>query len=131
MNEKLKLKLVNTLLLSAKIGIGSSVAIYIAELLHLQYATSAGIITLLTLTTTRWGTFRLSLQRVLTYVASVGACWLIFHVIPSVWVEYGIFLFFNSCCLVYMYSRLDNFSRLFNSLSLMYLFVCICCNLLL
>lgn len=93
MSEKLKFKLGKILLLSAKIGIGASVAIYIAELLNLQYATSAGIITLLTLTTTRWGTFRLSLQRLLTYVVSVGICWGIFSIVPSMWIEYGIFLF--------------------------------------
>lgn len=93
MNGKLKYKLGNTILLSAKIGIGASVAIYIAELLNLQYATSAGIITLLTLITTRWGTFRLSVQRLLTYVASVVICWSVFNLIPSMWIEYGVFLF--------------------------------------
>lgn len=93
MSEKIKFKLGKMILLSAKIGIGASVAIYIAELLNLQYATSAGIITLLTLTTTRWGTFRLSLQRLLTYVVSVGICWVIFSIVPSMWIEYGIFLF--------------------------------------
>ena len=93
MSEKLKFKLGKILLLSAKIGIGASVAIYIAELLNLQYATSAGIITLLTLITTRWETFRLSLQRLLTYVVSVGICWIVFSIIPSMWIEYGMFLF--------------------------------------
>ena len=93
MNEKFKFKLGKILLLSAKIGIGASIAIYIAELLKLQYATSAGIIALLTLTTTRWGTFRLSLQRLLTYIMSVGICWGVFRIIPSMWVEYGLFLF--------------------------------------
>lgn len=93
MNEKIKFKLGNTILLSAKIGIGASVAIYIAEILNLQYATSAGIITLLTLTTTRWGTFKLSLQRLLTYAVSVGICWGVFCIIPSMWIEYGVFLF--------------------------------------
>ena len=81
------------LLLSAKIGVGASVAIYIAELLHLQYATSAGIITLLTLITTKWGTLKLSVQRIVTYVSSVILCWVIFSIIPSLWIEYGVFLF--------------------------------------
>ncbi len=93
MNKKLRFKLGNILLLSAKIGIGASVAIYLAELLNLQYATSAGIITLLTVITTRWGTFRLSVQRLITYAVSVVVCWAIFSIIPSLWVEYGIFLF--------------------------------------
>lgn len=90
----MKLKVRQMLLLAAKIGIGSSIAIYFAELLQLQYATSAGIITLLTLITTRWGTLRLSAQRLVTYAVSVLLCWIIFHLIPSMWIAYGIFLFF-------------------------------------
>ena len=89
----MKLKLGNTLLLSAKIGVGGSVAIYIAELLNLQYATSAGIVALLTLITTRWGTFRLALQRLLTYGVSVVACIIVFRIVSSIWIEYGLFLF--------------------------------------
>ena len=89
----MNLKMRQILLLSAKIGIGASVAISIAELLKLQYATSAGIITLLTLITTKWGTLKLSLQRLITYVVSVGICWLVFRLVPSMWIEYGVFLF--------------------------------------
>lgn len=89
----MKLKLKKTLLLAAKIGFGASVAIYIAEMLQLQYATSAGIITLLTLITTRWGTFRLSGQRILTYGISAVACWVVFRLAPSVWIGYGVYLF--------------------------------------
>ena len=91
----MKFQVRQMLLLAAKIGIGSSVAIYIAEMLHLQYATSAGIITLLTLITTRWGTLKLSGQRVITYVGSVALCYAIFQVIPSMWIAYGVFLFFT------------------------------------
>lgn len=90
----MKLKVRQMLLLAAKIGIGGSAAIYIAELLNLQYATSAGIITLLTLITTRWGTLRLSVQRLIMYVASVVLCRLIFMLVPSMWIAYGLFLFF-------------------------------------
>lgn len=90
---KIKLKIKKMLLLAAKIAIGSSVAIYIAELLKLQYATSAGIITLLTLITTKWGTLRLSVQRLISYSVSAMVCWLIFRLVPSMWIEYGMFLF--------------------------------------
>lgn len=88
-----KFKLIKTLLLAVKIGFGASIAIYIAELLNLQYATSAGIITLLTVLTTRRGTFRLSGQRILTYGISAAVCWLVFRLAPSVWIGYGVFLF--------------------------------------
>lgn len=45
MGEK-RLKAGKILLLSVKIAIGASLAIYIAEYLQLEYAASAGIITL-------------------------------------------------------------------------------------
>ena len=89
----MKLEMKKTILLSVKIGIGASSAIYIAQLLNLQYATSAGIITLLTLITTRWGTLRLSVQRLITYGVSAVICWFVFLLIPSIWIEYGLFLF--------------------------------------
>ena len=93
MNERLKFKLGKIILLSAKIGVGASVAMYIAQSLNLEYASSAGTIALLTLITTKWGTFRLSLQRLITYAASVSVCWAVFRLIPSMWVGYGVFLF--------------------------------------
>lgn len=94
MNETTRFKIRKMILLSAKIAVGSSVAIYIAELLNLQYATSAGIITLLTLITTKWETVKLAFLRLLTYGISVAICWCVFSIIPSMWVEYGVFLFF-------------------------------------
>lgn len=54
MGEK-RLKAGKILLLSVKIAIGASLAIYIAEYLQLEYAASAGIITLLSVLTTKWG----------------------------------------------------------------------------
>ena len=88
-----RFKMSKILLLSAKIGVGASIAIYIAQCLNLEYATSAGIITLLTLVTTKWETLKLSFLRLLTYVISVLMCWVIFHFVPNMWIEYGLFLF--------------------------------------
>ena len=51
-----KYKAGKILLVSVKIGIGASLAIYLAECLSLQFHTSAGIITLLSVLTTKWGT---------------------------------------------------------------------------
>ena len=93
MKEKIRFRIRKMILLSAKIGVGASVAIYIAQLSNLEYATSAGIITLLTLITTKWETLKLSFLRLLTYAISVSVCWLIFHLIPNMWIEYGLFLF--------------------------------------
>lgn len=93
MNDRTRFKLRKALLLSAKIAVGSSLAIYIAQLLQLQNAMSAGIITLLTLVTTKWETLKLSVLRLVTYLFSIVICFMVFMIVPSVWVEFGIFLF--------------------------------------
>lgn len=94
-----KRKAVKIVLVSVKIGIGASLAIYIAEQLHLQFHASAGIIALLSILTTKWGTLKLSLLRLATFVLSAAACWLIFQFIQGDWIGFGIFLFFliGSC----------------------------------
>lgn len=94
MNEKLKLKLSKILLLSLKIGIGASAAYFIAEILGLDFASSAGIITLLTLQTTKWETFRLSIRRLITFFLTFALCWVLFHMLRTSWLDYGIYLFF-------------------------------------
>ena len=47
------------ILLSLKIGIGSSLSLYTAQKLGLNYAVSAGTITLLSLMNSKWETIRL------------------------------------------------------------------------
>lgn len=93
MGEK-RLKAEKILLLSVKIAIGASLAIYIAEYLRLENAASAGIITLLSVLTTKWGTLKLSLLRIVTFLATVAGCWLIFQYVQGDWIGFGIFLFF-------------------------------------
>lgn len=85
-----------TLMLATKICVGSSLSIYIANYLQLDFATSAGTITLLTLLTTKWETMRLSLYRLLTFVVTVLIAWITFTHCSSEWIAYGIFIF----CLV-------------------------------
>ena len=93
MSEHVKLKRQKLLLLALKTAIGGSAAIYIAEKI-LQFAPSAGIIAMLSLVSTKWGTLKLSLLRVLTFLMSVALCWGIFHLMSGKWIEFGIFLFF-------------------------------------
>lgn len=80
------------LLLSIKIGIGSSIAIYIAQALHLEYAVSAGTVTLLTLMTTKWETIRLSVSRFATLMLTFLMGWAIFSQTNHVWITYGVLL---------------------------------------
>ncbi|MEE1315191.1 MAG: aromatic acid exporter family protein [Faecalimonas sp.] len=95
MNENKMLKVRKYLLLALKIGVGGSLAYYVAQLLHLENASSAGIIALLTLLTTKLDTFRLSLQRLVSFVASFALCFILFYVIKTSWLDYGIYLFFS------------------------------------
>lgn len=81
------------LLQAVKIAIGSSLAIGIAELLHLEFAASAGSIALLTLVTTKWETLKLSALRLLSYALTVCLGWLAFVGLESEWLEYGVFIF--------------------------------------
>ena len=80
------------LLLAGKIAIGSSLAIYSAELLHLQFSSSAGIVTLLTLITTKKGTLKLSIARVITFFLAAGVASITFLQIQSEWLAYGLFV---------------------------------------
>lgn len=81
------------LLLSGKIAVGSSTAIYIAQTLKLEYAISAGTITLLTLMGTKWDTVKLSIYRLAMFVISVLIAWMFFVHLKSIWAAYGIFIF--------------------------------------
>ena len=77
-----------------KIALGSSIAIYIATLLNLDHAISAGTITLLTIVSTKWDTVKLSLFRLATLAATILTAWIIFTHLPNEWIAYGIFVFF-------------------------------------
>jgi uncharacterized membrane protein YgaE (UPF0421/DUF939 family) len=80
--------------LAVKIAIGSSIAIYLAELLHLNYAASAGGIALLTIMGTKWETIRLSLLRIVTFFFSVCLMWLSLNLFHNEVAAYGVFVLF-------------------------------------
>lgn len=87
--KEMKKLLIRTL----KIAVGSSAAIYAADVLQLEYAASAGSIALLTLVTTKWETLKLSLFRVLTFLGTALLAWVAFTHFDSEWVTYGAFIF--------------------------------------
>ena len=80
------------ILLSLKIGIGSSLALYIAQSLGLDYAVSAGTITLLTLMTSKCETVKLSACRLATFTMTVLIAGMLFSHIESPWIAYGVLL---------------------------------------
>ncbi len=85
-------RLEKALLLAVKIAVGSSAAIYIAGLMNLQYASSAGIITLLSLLATKWETVKLSLLRLISFFFTTALAWLFFPRITSKWLAFGIII---------------------------------------
>lgn len=80
------------LLAAVKMGIGSSIAIYAAEHMHLEHASSAGIIALLTLMTTKWQTMKLSLSRLVSFGLTAALCALVFSLLSSEWIAYGVLI---------------------------------------
>lgn len=82
-----------------KIAVGSCVAIVIAEFLGLQYATSAGIVTLLTVQNTKKDTLLLTVDRFLSFVLSIGLIFLFFRIPGLGWVSFGLYLLLMvGCC---------------------------------
>jgi len=79
-----------------KIALGSSLAIYIANLIGLKYSLAAGSVALLTMVTTKWKTVKLSIARVVTFVISVLMAMIIFSIVKSEWIAYGVYAIF--CC---------------------------------
>lgn len=88
-----KKNLKNLIWKAGKISLGSSIAIYIASLFHLQFQTSAGTIALLSLMTTKWETLKLSGYRLVTFGFSTALAALIFTQSNSSWPAYGIYIF--------------------------------------
>lgn len=76
-----------------KIAFGSCMAIFIAELMQLDYAISAGTIALLSIVTTKWATVRLALARLLSFGFAVLVARTTVYYIESTWVAFGVFVF--------------------------------------
>lgn len=83
-----------------KIAIGSAAAIFFADLLRLDYSTSAGIITLLTIQDTRRETIAITLKRICAFLLATGVAYAVFSLLGYSVISYGVFLFvFIACCM--------------------------------
>lgn len=76
-----------------KIAIGSAVSIFIADLIGLNYSTSAGIITLLTIQDTSKETISISIKRIYAFLLATFISYAAFHIFDYNAFSYGIFLF--------------------------------------
>ena len=93
MSTERKRKLKKTALLAVKIAFGCGIAIYIAEALQLEYAVSAGTVTLLSLLGTKWETVKFSFVRLGTFFLTAMLIFLIMPRMHSEWIAYGIIIF--------------------------------------
>jgi len=80
---------------AGKIAVGSGIAIVIAEFFGLQYATTAGVVTLLTVQNTRKDTIQLTLERLWSFVMSMLFIYICFHYTGARdWVNFIIYILF-------------------------------------
>lgn len=77
-----------------KIAAGSSVAIMLAYALGLQYAVSAGVITLLSLQDTKRATISIALMRLVAFILATAIALAVFSLLSYNAVAYGVFLLF-------------------------------------
>ncbi|WP_304748275.1 aromatic acid exporter family protein [Dubosiella newyorkensis] len=81
------------LILAFKIGIGSALAVFLAHLFWLENPMGAGTITLLTLLTTKKGTFKLTFQRIWTFLITVSLCCWIYPWLQEDFIAFGFVIF--------------------------------------
>ena len=98
-----KIKAVNPLFL-LKTGIGSAIAIVLADVLGLFYSPSAGIITLLTLQNTKKDTLLVAVKRIEAFVLAIVISYLVFEGIGYTAFAFGAFvtLFVAFCFLFHL-----------------------------
>ena len=93
MSIKTRRKLEKNLLLALKVAVGSAAAIYIAGLFHLEYAVSAGTVTLLSLLGTKWETVKFTFVRIGTFAITTLLAIVFIPHMNSVWVAFGMVIF--------------------------------------
>ncbi len=76
-----------------QIAIGTFFAISIAGIIGLDFTNSAGIITLLTIVTSKWDTLKLAAIRILSFFVSTFLAWVIFRYVSETLIAYAIFIF--------------------------------------
>lgn len=74
-------------------GIGSAIAILVANKFGLAYSASAGIITLLTIQTTKKETIFIALKRIAAFIVAVTIAFVVFSSFGYTSVVFGIFVF--------------------------------------
>ena len=87
-----KSEIIDKIIFTVKIAAGSCISILLAEYMRLNFVSSAGIITLLSILTTKWATVKLAVNRVLSFVVTVCISKIAFWNSGSNWMNYFLFL---------------------------------------
>ncbi len=90
----------NLLLRATKIGVGSTLAVFLGSILGLQYATTAGVVTLLTIRNTKKGTLEVSMNRLLSFVVSMLFIMAISYFISDIILGFGLYMM---CLVLFSY----------------------------
>lgn len=80
-------------MLLIKAGLGSALAIFLANRFNLLYSVSAGIITLLTIQNTRKETLTIAFKRIIGFVIAILLAFTIFNSIGYTVLAFGLFIF--------------------------------------
>lgn len=75
-----------------KTGIGASIAMIIAKQLGLQYAVSAGIITILSIQNTKKQSAKIAIQRIVSFLLALFIASILFRTLGYYVVNFGVFL---------------------------------------
>lgn len=82
-----------------KIAFGSSLSIFIANILGLKFSPAAGIITLLSIGDTKKDTLKVAYKRFFAFLISLGISFLLFRILGYNPIAFGVFLlFFVAIC---------------------------------
>ena len=87
-----KSEITDKIIFTVKIAVGSCISIVLAEYMGLDFVSSAGIITLLTILTTKWATVKLAFNRILSFIVTVCISKIAFGVSDINWMNYCLFL---------------------------------------
>ncbi|MFI3176666.1 MAG: aromatic acid exporter family protein [Eubacteriales bacterium] len=82
----------NLLLKAFKIAIGSSLAVFLAGAIGLEYATTAGVVTLLTIRNTKKDTIDLGWKRVVSFLLTIVLITIIMSWISNATLGFGLFM---------------------------------------
>lgn len=77
-----------------KIAIACCLSIMVAEMLNLDFSSSAGITALLTITDSRKKTLTLAMQRLLSFVVSIFVAVFVFQATQIHWITFSVYIFF-------------------------------------